>query len=102
MTPIEGIDSYSQWFVETNFLLFKMERQRTVSDSCGGVRSISRKVSSLTLAATSEPHKLQSTSVPSKLNIESSKAALMKVLGDYKFIGKIITWKPQEEYGFIR
>ena len=78
-----------------------MERQRSISDSCGGARSLSRKVSSLTLA-TSEPLKLQSTSVPSRLDKESSKAALTKVLGDYKFIGKIITWKPREEYGFIR
>ena len=79
-----------------------MDRQRSISDSCGGVRILSRKVSSLTMAATSESLNLQSTSVPSKLNRESSKAALMKVLGDYKFIGKIITWKQQEEYGFIR
>ena len=79
-----------------------MERQRSISDSCGGARSLSCKVSSLTLAAASESLKLQSTSVPSMLNKESSKAALTKVLGDYKFIGKIITWKPREEYGFIR
>ena len=78
-----------------------MERQRSISDSCGGARSLSRKVSSLTLA-TSEPLKLQSTSVPSRLDKESSKAALTKVLVGYKFIGKIISWKPKEEYGFIR
>ena len=76
-----------------------MERQRTVSDSCGGVRSISRRVSSLTLAAASES---QSSSVPLQLEKESSKDALAKVLSSYKFIGKIITWKQQEEYGFIR
>ena len=79
-----------------------MERQRSISDSCGGARSLSRKVSSLTLTATSEPLKLQSTSVPSRLDKESSKAALAKVLVGYKFIGKIISWKPKEEYGFIR
>ena len=76
-----------------------MERQRTVSDSCGGVRSISRRVSSLTLAAAPET---QSSSVPLQLEKESSKDALAKVLSSYKFIGKIITWKQQEEYGFIR
>ena len=78
-----------------------MERQRSISDSCGGARSLSRKVSSLTLA-TSEPLKLQSTSVPSRLDKESSKAALTKVLVGYKFIGKIISWKAKEKYGFIR
>ena len=76
-----------------------MERQRTVSDSCGGARSISRRVSSLTLAAAPE---IQSSSVPLQLEKESSKDALAKVLSSYKFIGKIITWKQQEEYGFIR
>ena len=79
-----------------------MERQRSISDSCGGARSLSRRVSSLTLASTPEPLKLQSTSVPSMLNKKSSKAALTKVLIGYKFIGRIITWKSQEEYGFIR
>ena len=79
-----------------------MERQRSISDSCGGgARSLSSKVSSLSLAAASESLKLQSTSVPSTLEKKSPKAALTKVLGDYKFIGKIIAWKPQE-YGLIR
>ena len=79
-----------------------MERQRSISDSCGGARSLSRRVSSLTFSPASGSQKLQSTSVPSTLDKESSKAALTEVIKSYKFIGKIISWKSKEEYGFIR
>ena len=78
-----------------------MERQRSISDSCGGARNLSRRVSSLTFATTSGTQ-LQSNSVPNISVKESSKAALSQVLEEYKFLGKIISWKSQEEYGFIR
>ena len=67
-----------------------MNRQRSISDS-GGTRG-----SSLTLADFST---LQSTPRSDKA---LSKAALMEVLSTYKFRGKIVLWKSQEEYGFLR
>ena len=41
-------------------------------------------------------------SVPIKSKKEFAKTSLNIVLADYKFLGNIITFKPQDEYGFIR
>ena len=41
-------------------------------------------------------------SVPIKSKKEFAKTSLSIVLADYKFLGNIVTFKPQDEYGFIR
>merc|ERR1719347_2314617 len=43
-----------------------------------------------------------SQSVDPKKSKDSSKKSLNKVLSNYKFIGKVVTFKTEEAYGFIR
>eukprot|EP00092_Neocalanus_flemingeri_P034806 GFUD01037878.1.p1 GENE.GFUD01037878.1~~GFUD01037878.1.p1 ORF type:complete len:594 (-),score=175.23 GFUD01037878.1:75-1856(-) len=52
------------------------------------------------ISASSSLSSLQS--VPNKARKDFAKSSLAKVLADYKFLGNIVTFKPQEAYGFIR
>eukprot|EP00092_Neocalanus_flemingeri_P041185 GFUD01044844.1.p1 GENE.GFUD01044844.1~~GFUD01044844.1.p1 ORF type:complete len:595 (-),score=167.27 GFUD01044844.1:77-1861(-) len=52
------------------------------------------------ISASSSLSSLQS--VPNKARKDFAKYSLSKVLADYTFLGNIVTFKPQEAYGFIR
>ena len=97
-----------------------MRRQRSVSDSkyCPDSRSGSSTTSSTSRPSPSTSrtrNKLHSTSCagstfqtspssshPVKGEKDSSKAALTQVLYDYKFVGKIIKLKKDDDYGFLK
>ena len=79
-----------------------MNRQRSISDSVSGaVGGLPKKMSSLAVTEASQSTSC-SSSLASLTEKESSRVALMKVLSTYRFTGKIVKWKPHEEYGFLR
>lgn len=91
MTMKDRIRSASESQYHAIYPLKKSHQQRSVSPPSTNTMSNSSSLNALTHAYS-----------PNKSRGDSAKNSLNKVLADYKFLGNVVAFKSEEEYGFIR